>query len=76
MTPKAKPSLALPVKYQVADMEDERIWSLKRRSFLSDKEREEFIVEVNADKNKSFVSKGWDVGGKLTVTYWEARNAD
>lgn len=76
VTPKAKPSVATPVKYQVADMEDERIWSLKRKTFSSDKERDEFIAEVNADKNMSFVSKGWDVGGRLTVSYWEAKYAD
>lgn len=76
VTPKVKPSVATPIKYQVADMEDERIWSLKRKTFSSDKERDEFIAQVNADKNKSFVSKGWDVGGRLTVSYWEAKDAD
>ena len=76
MTPKAKPSVATPVKYQVADMEDTRIWGLKRKTFTSEKEREEFIAQVNADKNMSFVSKGWDVGGKLTVTFWEASDGE
>lgn len=53
-------------------MEDERQWKLKRHVCFSEKDREQFIEQVKADPNRSFVSKGWDVSGQLTVTYWEA----
>lgn len=72
VTPKAKPSVATPIKYQVADMEDTREWKLMKHVCDSEKDREEFIEGIKADPNKSFVSKGWDVNGILTVTYWDA----
>lgn len=76
VTPKVKPSVATPLKYQVADMEDNRIWGLKRQTFTSDKDREAFIEGIKANPNQSFVSKGWDVGGRLTVTFWDATDGE